>query len=146
MAINYSFANSDIRCKLEDAGIVMCGDEDNKIANDWIEYYISGQDDCFYATERLLELAYTEPSRAWTIIKLINHVSIDDPYWLEFVDSVLAAGPIEDLLAANGRDFVRLFVEEAKSNGRLLKQLELIYDGRVEEEVLRKIRSLKNNV
>jgi hypothetical protein len=81
-------------------------DEVLRIAKAWIEYarLPNGprhNDSNFWAWERLVELVLHNPEDGWSVIDTIRHLDGSDP-----VLAILAAGPLEDLLACHGDKFI----------------------------------------
>lgn len=113
-----------------------------EIARKWVNYYLTGEDKDFQATEELLEAVFEDPNRAWEIIKLINQIEIGDPIWEESVNGALAAGPIEDLLSNYGEQLINMVEAEAKKDFRIKKQLGMIYRRKMSDDLWNKIKKI----
>lgn len=104
----------------------------DEIAKGWVEYHLSGEDGLFHFTEVLLELVYEDPGRAWEIIRIIGSMNGCQDEWIDFIDSCLAAGVLEELLVTNGEKVAEILHQNPDMlNIRLRRQLSLVNHSRL---------------
>ena len=101
-------------------------EEDERIARVWLSYHESEQDCEFWVVEKMLELVFEQPQRAWDIVLRINELSMTHPL-REYVDGIVAAGPLEELIHAHGKWLIGKISEQAGRDERLREQLRYIY-------------------
>jgi len=95
----------------------------------------------FWAWEEMHELISTEPERAWRLMIQMVRQSQDD-----LALAGVAAGPLEDLLAWCGPQFVERAENLAASEPRFQQALMMIYTSRLQPDIRRRIESaIKGN-
>src|SRR5713101_8165327 len=97
-------------------------DEMNKIAATWIELHClpegsSEREEKFWSHDRLWDLIQDDPEAGWNIIQIIRQEGSD------LILSNLAAGPLEDLLAAHGDQFIDRVEALARHDAQFRKLL-----------------------
>jgi hypothetical protein len=80
-----------------------------------------------------------DPDTAWkAILEMIEISQIDAS--LAFV----AAGPLEDLLAAYPEDFIQKVEEKARQNAKFRKCLSMVWQNTIPEEIWQRIQKITN--
>jgi len=113
--------------------------EMNKIAETWIELHrlpeeSSEREERFWSHERLWELIRDDPEEAWRIIQIIRQEGSD------LILSNLAAGPLEDLLAAHGERFIDRVEALARSDAQFRKLLGAVWQNSMSAGLWRRIK------
>ena len=93
----------------------------------------------FWAWEEVTELIGTNPERAWQL--MVQMVSRSDN---DLVLAGVAAGPLEDLLAWSGPLFIEQTETLAKSEPKFRQALTMIYTGRTNPEIKRRVEQVIN--
>ena len=106
-----------------------------KLANAWIDLHknqdeMSEFDPNFWAFEELGDYTNDDPKKAWTTILKI--LSIDSS---DVILSNVAAGPLEDLLAFHGEDWISSVENEASKNTVFKTALLGIYQNEMSDDV-----------
>ena len=117
---------------------------DEAVVHSWIAYHESEGESDFWAVEKLLQLVFEQPQRAWEIILRINFLTSSHPL-REYLDGIVAAGPLEDLVHAHGKWMIGQVEERALQDERLREQLGHMYlredlDKSVQDALSRVIR------
>lgn len=100
--------------------------DDDRVARAWLSYHEAEQDCDFWAVERLLQLLSTEPQRAWNIVLGINSLTVAHPL-REYLNGVISAGPLEELIHMHGKWLIGQIEEQASKDRRLREQLGHVY-------------------
>lgn len=99
---------------------------DGGVVRSWIAYHESEEETDFWAVEKLLELVFEQPQRAWKIILKINAQTSSHPL-REYLDGIVAAGPLEELVHAHGKWMIGQVEKRACADERLREQLGHMY-------------------
>jgi hypothetical protein len=95
----------------------------------------------FWAWEEVTELVGTDPERAWRLTLEMVRQSRDD-----LALAAVAAGPLEDLLAWFGTQFVERVENLAATEPRFQQALKMIYASRLQQDVRGRVeRAIKGN-
>ena len=85
----------------------------------------------------MFDACIEEPEIAWqAIIQILQHELTNDQI------GMLAAGPLETLLASHGLDFIDRVIDESKKDARVVFMLGIVHRRDMPKEVLEKIRNL----
>lgn len=100
-----------------------------QIASDWIVFMLfdpdKAPDDIFERGWVIYDAAYAEPTLAWEAIKaVVSRYSEDDLFSEHHTEAKrivgnTVAGPLEDLLAYHGADFIKSVEVEARRDHRM---------------------------
>jgi hypothetical protein len=89
----------------------------------------------------MYDAATEEPETAWqAILEILKHELTDDQR------SLLAAGPLEDLLVWHGVDFINRIEEEAKVNARFNHLLGGVWRREMPQEIWNRIEKMRKEV
>ena len=100
-----------------------------------------GNTPSFWAYEEVTELIGTDPERAWRLTVALVRQSDNDRAL-----AAVAAGPLEDLLAWSGAQFIDRAETLALSELKFREALAVIYTSRLEPEIrLRVERAINGN-
>lgn len=122
--------------------------DDEELAIAWIRRYelINRETDqspaaksLFWAFQKLDEYCEREPDRAFALILAIAHLTDN-----EFVLDNLAAGPLESLLARNGRVVIDDIEREAPRNDKLRELLQGVWRNVIEEAVWQRVEKSRS--
>lgn len=127
----------------------MDGDPE-QIASDWIAYALldprRAPDDVHERGWVLYDAAYDRPLLAWTAIKAVvgcypeNELFADYDTEAKRVLAKVAAGPLENLLAEHGTDFIERIEAEAKRNRRMFWTLGCVWQNSMSEAVWARVQ------
>ena len=129
----------------------MSPEERSKIVLAWIEHCtrrierdehnvfreVHGQDN-FWTLEELSRLCRKQPELCWEIILEI----LRTPHH-ESVDWALAAGPLEDLLAWHGTEFIEKVEEQARSNPKFKELLGGVWQNTTPKELWARVEAVR---
>lgn len=95
------------------------------------------KDEHFWATEAAFDLARNEPDWAWRFVL----ATLDElkPEQDDKVLAVLAAGPLEDLLANHGSEVIARVEDEARRSPRFRELLGGVWKSSMPEEVWQRV-------
>jgi hypothetical protein len=118
---------------------------DNYTDDDVIAAYLlawSGQGDASHswASPELDDLVRDEPERAWQIIRRLCEKSPDEQF-----ESILAAGPVEDLLSQHGPAFIERVEQEAAANPRFNHLLGGVWRLDMSDEIWQRVQSARRD-
>src|ERR1051325_2178715 len=100
-----------------------------------------GDTPSFWAWEEVTELIGTDPERAWRLTVQLVRQSNND-----LVLAAVAAGPLEDLLAWSGAQFIDRAEALVLSELKFREALTMIYTSRLEPEIRRRVeRAINGN-
>ncbi len=114
--------------------------------NHWVDGYIEAQeqyknsDENFWAIERFFELEMDYPELCWEAILQILHRNPSKK-----VLSVLAAGPLEDLIHNHGVIFINSIEKEARINPDFKNLLGGVWESGA-EEVWNRVLKARDNI
>lgn len=134
---SYSMSLTDWQNWLNDKG------NEELLIDAWISYNEALEDspekDTNIWAYNVLEstLVYKDPQLSWSLILKILKSDLSDR-----VFSMLAAGPLEDLLGEHGDTIVPLVDKEAKKNPKFLKLLGGVWKNSISDENWKHIQSL----
>ena len=116
-------------------------DEMSKIADAWIELTRLPENSAeregkFWSWERLHELIDQDPETAWSIIQIIRREGSD------LVLSNLAAGPLEDLLVAHGKQFIDRLETLAKRDAEFKKLLGAVWQNAMPPNLWKRMKAV----
>ena len=119
-----------------------------RIARDWIHYQRlfcadDPEADAYFESgyERLDKLVRTSPFLAFEAIKLILHLLADEAD-NESICGVLAAGPLEDLLAWHGETMIDAVEAEARRNEAFRALLRDVWRNSMTSDVWARVQAL----
>jgi hypothetical protein len=94
-----------------------------------------------WANDALDGLVWHDPERAWSILlALISKAPSDE------ILSIIAAGPLENLLCEHGPQFIDRFIAEAQTNKRLKEAAHLIWgETQMATEVYARLQQFRKN-
>lgn len=108
------------------------------ISEGWIEHSLTRSNEAtFWAWERLDNLVRYEPEEAWKVIEAITRASGNDATLAN-----LAAGPVEDLLAKHGDQFIARIEALARKDGQFRKLLGGVWRNTITEKVWLRIKAV----
>ncbi|WP_051938874.1 DUF6869 domain-containing protein [Luteibacter sp. 9135] len=113
--------------------------QDGVIAKGWIAMHLEAegseaQDASFWAYTALDDLRHDDVERYWNIINEIRRLNDSDE-----ILSNLAAGPLEDLLANSGRDFIDRCEALAKTDDRFRLMLGMVWKNTIPDDIWTRI-------
>lgn len=113
--------------------------QDADIARGWIDMHLASkgseaQDASFWAYTALDDLRHDDVERFWTIIHQIRRLNDS-----EEILSNLAAGPLEDLLANSGREFIDRCESLAKTDERFKLMLGMLWKNTIPDDIWKRI-------
>jgi hypothetical protein len=95
----------------------------------------AGPENLFWAVSEVLDLTYDNPQALWDFILK----TLEDPRSDE-VMPVFAAGPVEDLLAKYGPDFIDRVEAEAHRNRRFASLLGGVWQKTMSDDIWRRVQ------
>jgi len=98
-----------------------------KLASEWIDAQRIDKDDQRLANtpaiDAVIELGIDDPETLWLLmLEILSRKEIDDD-----VITVLGAGPLEDLIAENGEEFIGRIKTELGSNTKLASAMTFVW-------------------
>jgi hypothetical protein len=115
--------------------------EISSLAKAWIEHHLHSKgavnEATFWAWQRLYELIQSEPEKAWKVIEAIRQANGSD--WNL---GNLGAGPLEDLLAEHGDEFIDRIESLARQDAQFRKLLGAVWRNTISEKVWSRIRAV----
>ena len=119
----------------------MTTDELNHWAKSWIAYETSQsaeeRESLWWACERTLEAHWDAPGELWQFINAVHAMDQSDRIMV-----MLAAGPIESLLATHGDDYIVLVEEKARSDKQFAKVLGGVWQNSMSDENWLRLQSV----
>lgn len=112
----------------------MNNEEKNKLISAWISYQYIPANKYVWSCETLDELVSEKPELAW---KIILGILVEDQS--DVVISNLAAGPLENLLARHGQDFVDRIDEQARKSGEFRFLLNGVWSSNIDSRILQQL-------
>ena len=95
------------------------------LISEWLRYAESGKADGSWADDALTRLLDEDPALAWAIIlELVHRASPGDAF------DLVAAGPLEDLVAWHGREVIDLIEPRVRDDDHLRRALAGLWVGR----------------
>lgn len=120
---------------------------DSEDLENWANSYIEIQTDpktanedhlLFWAVDRFFDLGETDPEACWSaILKILSKRPPDS------VTEILAAGPLEDLIAVHGDIFVDRIEAEAKIDSEFRALLGGVWQNTTSDEVWARIQKCR---
>lgn len=112
------------------------------IADDWVRLHYLPEESAeraekFWAYNKLCDLCHDEPESCWKVIHMIR--CIDGS---EVMLSNLAAGPVEDLLARHGADFIDRIEALAQSDQQFHKILGAVWQRDISNPVWLRVKAI----
>lgn len=122
-----------------------------KVASDWIACARLGpskaSEKVFDDGWELVDLARRNPALAWEAIKCVirnydeNQYYADSRTEAQTVGGLLAAGPLEDLLSANGADLISTVEAEARADKRFRWALGGVWQSSMPDEIWKRVQT-----
>jgi hypothetical protein len=109
------------------------------LISEWLRYAESGKEDGSWAYEVLADLIDEDPALAWAIVlELVHRASPGGVF------DLVAAGPLEDLVAWHGREVIDLIEPRVGDDEPLRRALSGIWVGRdtLDPKTLERLRNL----
>ena len=108
----------------------------------WIALQEAEEESAFYehnlwAAEKLWEFSQDNPELCWELILEILHREPSDK-----VLGNLAAGPLEDLLAAHGSEFIEKVEQQASQDKRFRKLLAGVWQNEMSDDIWNRVKSV----
>jgi hypothetical protein len=115
--------------------------EIRSLSEAWMEYQLHSRERVseatFWAWQRLDDLVRCEPEEAWKVIEAIRQANGSDR-----ILGILAAGPLEDLLAKHGDQFIDRVETLARRDKQFRKLLGAVWRNAISEKVWLRIRAV----
>ena len=115
--------------------------EIRSLAEAWIEHELRScetvSEATFWAWQELDGLVQCEPEEAWKVIEAIRGVNGSD-----LILANLAAGPVEDLLAKHGTQFIDRMETLARGDRQFRKLLGAVWPSGIPEQVWSRIKGI----
>ena len=113
---------------------------DEEIVRAYLKSWSEGGAEVSWANDVLDDLVQRDPERAWPILlELIAGAPSGT------ILSILAAGPLENLLCEHGLGFIDRVVIEADHNDRLRDSLASVWgETRMDRDVYRQLKQIRN--
>jgi hypothetical protein len=123
----------------------------HQIATDWITFQLlpkleNAPDDVFDRGWALYDLAFHQPDLAWVaILSVIDRYDAGDLFGTDDTEakSILgstAAGPLEDLLAYHGIDFIEKIETKARQDRRMFWTLGCVWQNAMPDEIWERVQ------
>ena len=109
------------------------------LISEWLRHAESGKADGSWAYDALAGLIDEDPALAWAIIlELVHRASPGDAF------DLVAAGPLEDLVACHGREVIDLIEPRVTDDEPLRRALSGLWVGRdtLDPKTLERLRNL----
>ena len=116
--------------------------EIRRLAESWVKLHhlpeeAPERDVHFWAFAQLNALVRDEPELAWQVAEAIRQLDISDQ-----ILANLAAGPIEDLLALHGEEFIDRVEALAQQDAVFKKMLGAVWRNDISDSVWRRLRAV----
>ena len=111
---------------------------DERLSSNWIEYHATEDGSLFWAWEQLDDMVRHVPERAWLQILDIAAATENQK-----VLSSLAAGPLEDLLALHGFNFIERLETEARQNPEIARLVTGVWRNNISDSVWERLRAIQ---
>jgi hypothetical protein len=113
--------------------------QDADIARGWVDMHLAANgseahDTNFLAYTALDDLRHDDVERFWNIINEIRQLNDSDE-----ILSNLSAGPLEDLLANSGREFIDRCEALAKTDDRFKLMLGMVWKNTIPDDIWKRI-------
>jgi len=120
----------------------MKNDNDSSKVSALVETWLAGEcamfDDCMFG-DSLFDACTEEPEIAWQVIIEISRRDLSDEQ-----AGMLAAGPLETLLAWHSVNFIDRVIDEAKRSPRFCQFLGVVHRRDIPEEIWKRIKECSN--
>jgi hypothetical protein len=126
--------------KFADYAELMNRNELATLADNWIKYWLAPEGSPErekYAGATDLQWEYQEPETLWLLILEIHHRDQSAT-----IQQVLSAGPVEDLLARHGENFVDRIEAEARKDPLFAKLLGGVWQNRMSDAVWKRVQAV----
>ena len=124
--------------KKYDAAFTLCGECGSKLPDQTVDEIVVAW---FEGEYTMFDAVYDVPEVAWTAI-----LEILDGELTEEQISILAAGPLEDLLAKHGAKFIDRIECEAKSNSRFNHLLGGVWKNEIAQEIWVRVQKVHKEI
>jgi hypothetical protein len=115
---------------------------DDDVVRDFVLAWTGGGDASHsWASPELDDLVRDEPERAWRIILALSEQSPDDQF-----ESILAAGPIENLLSKHGPAFIERIEQHASTNQKFNHILGGVWKSDMINDVWNRVQAARKQV
>ena len=114
----------------------MCQQSVSEIVEDWLKQSLREEGDV-----SLFDVVHDEPEVAWpTILQILERELTKDQM------AVLAAGPLEDLLAFHGPEFIDRVESEAARNPRFNHLLGGVWQNNILDEIWERVQKARREI
>ena len=118
----------------------MSGEDLTDVAQAWIRIYHAKEnskerDENFWAFNALSKFCDTDPEKCFEVIEIIRGLDHSND-----VLANLAAGPLEDLLAKHGEQFIDRFEKFAKSDVQLRRLLGAVWQNDISDSIWKRLQ------
>lgn len=114
-----------------------------ELADAWIRYWQAPEDSAergdFDLAMRFHDIEYHQPEILWAMILAIH--SRDQS---THIQQVLSAGPVENLLALHGEEFIDRVESEAQRDPSFAKLLGSVWKNRMSDEVGQRVQAVRD--
>ncbi|SDU31743.1 DUF6869 domain-containing protein [Halopseudomonas salegens] len=111
---------------------------DESLSTKWIEYHATGNKDLFWAWEELESMVRKAPEHAWLQILDIAAATENQE-----VLSSLAAGPLEDLIALHGLNFIERLETKARQNPEIARLVTGVWRNNIPDSVWERLHAIQ---
>ena len=111
-----------------------------ELADMWIEYHHTNDDDLFEAVTKLERMVVSHEERAWRVILTILKEDNSDA-----IISNLAAGPMEDLLVCHGDAVIERVEVKAKKDVDFKKVVMDVWQSGISDDVWGRVKALQES-
>ena len=111
----------------------------SKLTQSWIEFQHTKNQDLEWSNDDFIDLANENPEVAWECILLVIETEPTDE-----ILSILAEGPLEDLLAEHGPKFIDRIEAVSKENIVFARLIKHVWVDGVSPQVQNKIRTIQS--
>jgi len=117
--------------------------EIRRLAGAWVSFHrepsrAKENSEYFWAWKRLQELINEDPRGAWRVIDSIRHLDTCSDQVL----GSLGAGPLEDLLARHGSDFIEQVENLARQDPQFRRLLGVVWQNKIPDDLWRRIKAV----
>jgi hypothetical protein len=117
----------------------MTPEELDRLADDWIRFQREGAGDASSEASEwaILRLRMFDPEALWLLI-LAVHQKDQSPS----IQGILSAGPVEDLLAQYGREFIDRVETTARNDPNFARMLGGVWKNRMTDDVWQRLQAV----
>ncbi len=111
----------------------------NKLTQSWIEFQRTQNSDLEWSNDDFIDLANENPEVAWKCILIVIETEPTDE-----ILSILAEGPMEDLLAEHGPKFIDRIESISKENIVFARLIKHVWVEGISSQIQNKIRTIQS--